>query len=70
MKKGWGRYKVNITVKRGGDLPPHDEDVYAFAYTSIEASDQVKKRLLKSTFSDVAPEDIVINSVEKTRMKG
>jgi len=57
--KAWGRYRVNITVKGAA----HSAD--AFAYGSTEAGAQVKKRLLGSTFSDVAPEDIIINSVEK-----
>jgi hypothetical protein len=58
--KEWGRYRVNILVAGVA----HSAD--AFAYNSTEAGAQVKKRLLGSTFSDVAPEDVVINSVEKT----
>jgi hypothetical protein len=64
--KEWGRYRVNITVKGGVSRPPYDGYAYAFAYGSTEAGVQVKKRLLGSTFSDVAPEDVVINSVERT----
>ena len=71
MKRGnWGRYRVNITVKGGVSRPPYEGYADAFAYNSTEAGEQVMRRLLGSTFSDVSPGDIVITSIENPGSKG